>query len=61
MDCVVIEDAPAGILAGKRAGMRVIGVAATHPPAALLEAGADVVVGRLGALRDPVWLRAILA
>jgi hypothetical protein len=26
-------------------------VAATHPPAALLEAGADVVVRRLGALR----------
>jgi sugar-phosphatase len=50
-DCVVIEDAPAGIQAGKRAGMRVVGVAATHPPAALLEAGADAVVGRLSALR----------
>lgn len=49
--CVVIEDAPAGIRAGRRAGMRVIGVAATHTPDALLEAGADVVVGRLSDLR----------
>ena len=38
--------AAAGILAGKRAGMRVIGVAATHPPAARLEAGVDAAVGR---------------
>jgi sugar-phosphatase len=50
-ECVVIEDAPAGILAGKRAGMRVIGVASTHPPEALLQAGADVVVGRLSDLK----------
>jgi sugar-phosphatase len=50
-ECVVIEDAPAGILAGKRAGMRVIGVASTHPPEALLQAGADVAVGRLSDLK----------
>ena len=49
--CVVIEDAPAGILAGKRAGMRVIGVAATHTHEALLEAGADIVIDRLGDLK----------
>jgi len=48
--CVVIEDAPAGIQAGKGAGMRVIGVAATHTRLALLEAGADIVIERLGDL-----------
>ncbi len=44
---MVIEDAPAGIQAGKSAGMRVIGIAATHTPQALLEAGADIVIERL--------------
>lgn len=34
--CVVIEDAPAGITAGRRAGMRVIGVQSTHTREALL-------------------------
>lgn len=32
-DCVVVEDAPAGVLAGRRAGMRVIAVSTTHDPA----------------------------
>jgi len=45
--CVVIEDAPAGIQAGKSAGMRVVGIAATHTRQALLETGADVVINRL--------------
>ena len=45
--CVVIEDAPAGIQAGKSAGMRVVGIAATHTRQALLETGADVVIDRL--------------
>jgi HAD superfamily hydrolase (TIGR01509 family) len=43
--CVVIEDAPEGIEAGKRAGMRVIGVATTRPPERLAEA--DLVVDSL--------------
>jgi sugar-phosphatase len=34
-DCVVFEDAPAGIEAGMRAGMPVIGVVSTHPIEAL--------------------------
>lgn len=46
-ECVVIEDAPAGVQAGKSAGMRVIGIAATHTRQALLEAGADIVVEQL--------------
>jgi mannitol-1-/sugar-/sorbitol-6-phosphatase len=49
-ECVVIEDAPAGIQAGKRAGMRVIGIAATHAREALLETGANIVIDRLADL-----------
>jgi sugar-phosphatase len=45
--CVVIEDAPAGIEAGRKAGMRVIGIQTTHPREMLVETGADVVVERL--------------
>ena len=36
--CVVLEDAPAGIEAAHAAGMRVIGITATSPPAQLLRA-----------------------
>jgi len=39
-DCVVIEDAPAGIAAGRAAGMTVWGVTTTHTAAELLAAGA---------------------
>ena len=45
--CVVIEDAPAGIEAGVKAGMRVIGINATHQREELLEVGADIVVDNL--------------
>ncbi len=38
-DCVVVEDAPAGIQAAVAGGMRAIGVATTHPAAALRDAG----------------------
>jgi mannitol-1-/sugar-/sorbitol-6-phosphatase len=37
-DCVVIEDAPMGVLAAKRAGMTVLAVTTTHPAAALGQA-----------------------
>jgi len=40
-DCVVVEDAPAGIRAGKASGARVIAVRTTAPEAELLAAGAD--------------------
>jgi sugar-phosphatase len=43
--CVVVEDAPAGIRAAHAAGMRVIAVATTHAQAELGEA--DVRTGRL--------------
>ena len=40
--CVVIEDSPNGVRAGRAAGMKVLGYAALQPEAKLLEAGADV-------------------
>lgn len=43
--CVVIEDAPEGIAAGKAAGMRTIGVTTTRPADRLAEA--DLVVASL--------------
>jgi beta-phosphoglucomutase len=49
--CVVIEDAPEGIAAGKAAGMRCIGVATTRPPERLSQA--DLVVESLKVER--VW------
>lgn len=44
-DCVVVEDAPGGVEAAKRAGMRCIGLAAGREPGAL--AAADLVVASL--------------
>jgi sugar-phosphatase len=41
-DCVVLEDAPAGVAAGVAAGMRAIAVLTSHPRGAL--AGADAFV-----------------
>ena len=43
-DCVVIEDAPAGVRSGKAAGCRVIAVCTTMPEAELRSAGADWLV-----------------
>jgi mannitol-1-/sugar-/sorbitol-6-phosphatase len=40
-DCLVIEDAPAGVQSGKAAGARVIGLRTTTDDAALMAAGAD--------------------
>jgi sugar-phosphatase len=39
-DCVVLEDAPAGIAAGKAAGMTVIALRTTHPASELTAADA---------------------
>lgn len=46
--CVVVEDAPAGIEAARAAGMRVIGVASTHPREGLL--GTEAVARQLSDL-----------
>lgn len=48
-ECIVIEDAPSGIRAGKAAGMRVIAVPTTYPVHQLGEA--DVIIKRLSDLR----------
>ncbi|MFB7541751.1 HAD-IA family hydrolase [Streptomyces zaomyceticus] len=48
--CVVVEDAPAGIAAGVRAGMFVAALTTTHTADRLT--GADVVLDRLTDLRD---------
>jgi sugar-phosphatase len=48
-DCIVIEDSPSGISAGKRAGMRVIAVPTTYAAEEL--AAADVLLRRLSDLR----------
>lgn len=47
-DCVVVEDAPAGIAAAKAAGMRVIAVTITHAASEL--GAADVIVSDVSAL-----------
>jgi sugar-phosphatase len=46
--CVVLEDAPAGVEAGRRAGAAVIGVATASAPEAL--SAADAVVPHIGAV-----------
>jgi mannitol-1-/sugar-/sorbitol-6-phosphatase len=47
-ECVVVEDAPSGVGAGKAAGCRVIGVLGTHSAAELR--GADWILGSLEGL-----------
>jgi len=48
-ECLVIEDAPAGIRAARAAGMKVIGITSTYPAPALQEA--DAVVNALAQIR----------
>ncbi len=48
-DCLVIEDAPAGIQAARAAGMKVIGIASTYPADALVQA--DAVIARLAQIQ----------
>lgn len=46
-ECLVIEDAPPGIQAGRAAGMRTLGVTTTVKEEALRKAGADIVTPNL--------------
>jgi sugar-phosphatase len=48
VDCIVVEDAPAGIQAGRAAGMRVVAITTTHPETALTDA--DWIVSDLSQL-----------
>jgi sugar-phosphatase len=45
-DCLVIEDAPAGIESARAGGMKVVGITSTYAAAKLGQA--DAVIGRLG-------------
>jgi sugar-phosphatase len=47
-ECVVVEDAPAGVAAARAAGMRVIALATTHDPESLGDA--EIVLDRLSEL-----------
>jgi sugar-phosphatase len=47
-DCVVCEDVPAGVAAGKGGGARVVALLTTFPEADLRNAGADFVVHSCG-------------
>ncbi len=47
VECLVVEDAPAGIAAGRAGRMRTLGVARHNDGALLLDAGAELVVGSL--------------
>jgi sugar-phosphatase len=49
-DCIVVEDAPTGIRAGKSAGARVLAVRTTTPEAELRAAHADWIVDNLSNL-----------
>ena len=48
-ECIVLEDTPPGIEAGRRARMRVVAIAGTYPAGAL--SNADVVAARLASVR----------
>lgn len=48
-ECVVFEDAPAGVAAARAAGMRCVGLTSTHAAAAL--AGADLLAPSLAGVR----------
>lgn len=49
-DCIVIEDAPAGVRAGKASGARVLGLLTTLPRNEVMAAGADWIVNDCSAV-----------
>lgn len=49
-ECMVIEDAPAGIRAAKAAGMRCIGITTTHSREELIES--DIVIDELKEIQN---------
>jgi sugar-phosphatase len=50
-DCIVLEDAPAGVRAGKAAGAKVIAFKTTVQESALQEAGADWILNNCADIR----------
>ncbi|HUX39975.1 MAG TPA: HAD-IA family hydrolase [Rectinemataceae bacterium] len=52
-ECIVVEDAPEGLRAGKAAGARCVGLTTTFPSERLKEAGADSILADLrGGMRS---------
>lgn len=60
-ECLVVEDVPAGVRAGKAAGARVLALTTTYPAAELSAAGADWVAASCAALRLAAAVGAMLA
>jgi beta-phosphoglucomutase len=58
--CVVIEDAPAGIVAARRAGMASVGIARSGDADELRISGADVVLERFDRLQPAELLRRLV-
>jgi len=52
---LVLEDAPAGVRAGKAAGYRVVALATTHAVGQLREAGADWIVEDMSSVTLERW------
>ena len=52
---LVLEDAPAGVRAGKAAGFQVVALATTHTVSQLREAGADWIIRDLRSVRMKSW------
>jgi sugar-phosphatase len=50
-DCIVVEDAPAGIRAGNAAGARVLALRTTAPDQELTQSGATWIINDLASLR----------
>jgi sugar-phosphatase len=50
-ECIVLEDVPAGVRAGKAAGAKVVAFQTTVQPAALREAGADWILNNCADIR----------
>lgn len=54
-EVLVLEDAPAGVRAGKAAGYRVVALATTHAIPKLIEAGADWIVEDMRSVTMARW------
>jgi glycerol 3-phosphatase-1 len=52
---LVLEDAPAGVMAGKAAGYRVVALATTHDVGQLRDAGADWIVEDMSSVTLERW------
>jgi len=50
-ECIVVEDAPAGIRAGQAAGTRVLALRTTAPDSELTQSGATWIINDLASLR----------